>query len=100
MLYPEAIAFAADVREDRMRGEPVVEIIPAGTLLAVRRVAAGTRPDGGTRPAPDLPSRVMPRIRLDTHDGPRVFETASAGRRAREIEERYLGGRHPAAAGA
>jgi hypothetical protein len=100
MLYPEAVAFAADVREDRMRGAPVVEIIPAGTLLAARRVAAGTRPSGATRPAPDLPSRVMPRIRLDTHDGPRVFETASAGRRAREIEQRYLGGRQPAAAGA
>ncbi len=100
MLYPEAIAFAADVREDRMRGAPVVEIVPAGKLVAARRVSAGTRPDGATRPAPDLPSRVMPRIRLDTHDGPLVFETASAGRRAREIEERYLAGRQPALAGA
>jgi hypothetical protein len=98
MLYPEAIAFAADVREDRMRGAPVVEIVPAGKLVAARRVSAGTRPDGSTRPAPDLPSRVRPRIRLDTHDGPRVFETASAARRARDIEERYLGGRQPAAA--
>jgi hypothetical protein len=42
----------------------------------------------------------MPRLRLDTHDGPRVFETAGAGRRAHEIEQRYLGGRRPAAAGA
>jgi hypothetical protein len=100
MLYPEAIAFAADVREDRMRGAPVVEIVPAGHLIAARRVSAGTRPDGATRPAPDLPSRVMPRIRLDTHDGPLVFETTGAGRRAREIEQRYLGGRQPAAAGA
>jgi hypothetical protein len=100
MLYPEAIAFAADVREDRMRGEPVVEIVPAGKLVGARRVSAGTRPDGATRPAPDLPSRVMPRIRLDTHDGPLVFETTSAARRAREIEERYLAGRRPALAGA
>ena len=99
MLYPEAIAFAADAREDRMRGAPVVEIVPAAKLVAARRVSAGTRPDGATRPAPDLPSRVMPRIRLDTHDGPRVFETASAARKARAIEERYLGGRRPAAAG-
>ena len=100
MLYPEAIAFAADVREDRMRGAPVVQIVPAGELVAARRVSAGTRPDGGTRPAPDLPSRVMPRLRLDTHDGPVVLETASAGRRASELERRYLGGRQPAAAGA
>ena len=100
MLYPEAVAFAADVREDRMRGAPVVEIIPAGKLVAARRVSAGTRPDGATRPAPDLPSRVMPRLRLDTHDGPFVFETTGAARRAREIEQRYLGGRQPVAAGA
>lgn len=98
MLYPEAIAFAADAREDRMRGTAVVAIVPAGKLIAARRVAAGTRPDGATRPAPDLPSRVMPRIRLDTLDGPHVFETASAGRKVREIEQRYLGGREPAPA--
>src|SRR5215216_6615036 len=98
VLYPEAIAFAADAGEDRMRGAPVVDVVPAGRLIAARRVSAGTRPDGGTRPAPDLPSRVMPRIRLDTVDGPRVFETASAGRKVREIEELYLGGREPAPA--
>jgi len=98
LLYPEAIAFAADAGEDRMRGAPVVDVVPAGRLIAARRVSAGTRPDGGTRPAPDLPSRVMPRIRLDTVDGPRVFETASAGRKVREIEELYLGGREPAPA--
>jgi hypothetical protein len=100
MLYPEAIAFAADVREDRMRGTPVVEIIPAGKVIGARRVSAGTRPDGAAGPAHDLPSRVMPRIRVDTHDGPRVFETSGAARRAAEIERRYLAGRQPAAAGA
>ncbi|HMJ95543.1 MAG TPA: hypothetical protein VK486_06805 [Thermoleophilaceae bacterium] len=100
MLYPEAIAFAADVREDRMRGAPVVEIIPAGKVIAARRVSAGTGADGSAGPTPDLPSRVMPRLRVDTHDGPRVFETAGAGRRAEEIERRYLAGRQPAAAGA
>jgi hypothetical protein len=96
MLYPEAIAFAADGREDSMRGVPVVEIIAAGKLVAVNRVSPGTRADGAARPGPDLPSRVMPRIRLDTLDGPRVFETASVGRKVREIEERYLRGRQPA----
>jgi hypothetical protein len=98
LLYPGAIAFAADVREDRVRGAPVVVIVPAGRLTAARRVSAGTRPDGSTRPAPDLPSRMMPRIRLDTFDGPRLFETASAGRKVREIEQRYLGGRQAAPA--
>ena len=100
LLYPEAIAFAADIREDRMRGAPVVDIIPAGNVIAARRVSAGTRPDGAVGPAHDLPSRVMPRIRVDTLDGPRVFETSGAGRRAEEIERRYLAGRQPAAAGA
>ena len=42
MLYPEAIAFAADVREDRMRGAPVVDIIPAGN---------GDRAPAASRPA-------------------------------------------------
>ena len=100
MLYPEAIAFAADVREDRMRGAPVVEIVSAREFRGADRVRAGTRPNGSTRPAPDLPSRVMPRLRLDTSMGPIVFETASAGRRARELERRYLGGREPVASGA
>lgn len=99
MLYPEALAFAADVREDRMRGSAVVEVVPAGRIVTATRVSAGTRPDGGRRPAPDLSSRVMPRIRVDTLDGPYVFETAGAGRRAREIHERYAGGREPAVAG-
>ena len=99
MLYSEAIAFAADVREDRMRGAPVVEIIAAGKLIAARRVSAGTRPDGFTRPAQDLPSRVMPRIRLDTIDSPHVYETASAGRKASQIEQLYLGRRQPAPVG-
>lgn len=90
LLYPDALVFAADVREDRMRGAAVVEIVPAASIVAVRRVPAGSRPDG-RRAGPDLPSRVMPRLRVDTMDGARVFETASAGRRARELETRYLG---------
>jgi hypothetical protein len=98
LLYPEAIAFAADAGEDRMRGRPVVEVVPVGRLIGARRVSAGTRPGGATRPAPDLPSRVMPRIRLDTVDGPRLFEIASAGRKVRELEELYLRGRQPAPA--
>lgn len=89
LLYPDALVFAADVREDRMRGAPVVDVIPASAIVAVRRVPAGSRPDGA-RSGPDLPSRVMPRLRIDTADGARVFETASAGRRARELEARYL----------
>jgi hypothetical protein len=96
MLYPGAIAFAADAREDRMRGAPVVQIIAAGKLMRVNRVSPGTRPDGAMRPGPDLPSRVMPRMRLDTVEGPRVFEASGVGRKVREIEELYLRGRHPA----
>lgn len=90
LLYPAALVFAADVREDRMRGRPVVQVIGADDIFAVRRAPAGSRPDG-SRSGPDLPSRVMPRVRLETAEGPVVFEMANAGRRIRELEERYLG---------
>jgi len=94
LLYPDALVFAADVREDRMRGSAVVEVVPAESIVAVRRVSAGSRPDGA-RSGPDLPSRVMPRVRIDTVEGAHVFETASAGRRVRELEERYLAAGQP-----
>jgi hypothetical protein len=90
LLYPEAIVFAADANEDRMRGEPVVEAIPAEAIVGVRRVPAGSLPDGG-RAGPDLPSRVMPRMRVDTTSGAHVFEVRGAGKRAQELEARYLG---------
>jgi hypothetical protein len=89
LLYPDAVVFAADVREDRMRGSAVVELIRAEEIVGVRRVPAGSRPDG-ERAGPDLPSRVMPRLRIDTTTGAFVFETASAGKRARALEARYL----------
>jgi hypothetical protein len=90
LVYADALVFAADVREDRMRGSAVTEVIPAASIRAVNRVPAGSRPDGAAS-GPDLPSRVMPRLRVDTTDGPRFFETASAAKRARELEARYLG---------
>lgn len=90
LLYPDALVFAADVREDRMRGAPVTVVIPADSIRAVNRVPAGSRPDG-VRTGPDLPSRVMPRLRVDTEEGPVFFESARAGRRAEALSERYLG---------
>jgi hypothetical protein len=90
LLFDDVLAFAADVREDRMRGGPVTVVIPADTIRAVNRVPAGSRPDGA-RSGPDLPSRVMPRLRVDTDEGPAFFETARAGRRADALAERYLG---------
>jgi hypothetical protein len=90
LLYEDALVFAADIREDRMRGAPVTVVIPAASIRAVNRVPAGSRPEG-TRTGPDLPSRVMPRLRIDTDGGPVFFEAARAGRRAAELAERYLG---------
>jgi hypothetical protein len=96
LLYPGAVVFAADVREDRMRGGAVTRVIPAQSIVGVTRVAAGTRPDG-SRAGPDLPSRVMPRLRIDTTTGGVVFETAGAARRVRELQARYVDHALPAA---
>ena len=90
LLFEDALAFAADVREDRMRGAPVTVVIPGETIRAVSRVPAGSRPDGA-RTGPDLPSRVMPRLRVDTDAGPVFLETVRAGHRAGTIVERYVG---------
>ena len=90
LVYDEVLAFAADIREDRMRGAPVTVEIAGDTIRAVNRVPAGSRPDGA-RTGPDVPSRVMSRLRVDTDDGPVFFEAARAGRRAQALAERYLG---------
>jgi hypothetical protein len=90
LVYPDALAFAADAGEDRARGRAVVEIVPAEDIRSVRRVPAGSRPDGD-RAGHDLPGRVMPRLRVDTSHGAHVFEIRGAGRRAKELESRYLG---------
>jgi len=86
----DALVFAADVREDRMRGAPVTVVIPGHSILAVNRVSAGSRPQGA-QTGPDLPSRVMPRLRVDTDDGPVFFEAARASRRAEALAERFVG---------
>jgi hypothetical protein len=89
LLWEDALAFAADAREDRMRGEPVTVVIPARSIRAVARVPAGSRPEGA-RSGPDLPSRVMPRLRVETEEGTWYFEAARAGRRAAELAQRYV----------
>ena len=90
LLWEHALAFAADAREDRMRGRPVTVVIPADAIRSVERVPAGSRPEGAST-GPDLPSRVMPRLRIETSEGSWYFEAARAGRRATELAERYLG---------
>ena len=90
LLYEDTLVFAADVREDRMRGAPVTVVIPGESIRAVNRVPAGSRPDGAA--AGRICRRVSCRgLRVDTDDGPVFFEAARAGRRAEELAERYLG---------
>jgi hypothetical protein len=89
LVYEDALVFAADAREDRMRGEPVTVVIPRDSIFAVNRVSAGSRPEG-VRTGPDLPSRVMPRLRVDTDNGPVFFEAARASRRAAALAERFV----------
>lgn len=95
LLYQEALVFAANAGEDKMRGAPVVQFVPAASIIGVRRVPAGTRPDEAAPALPDLPSRVIPRLRVWTEDEAWVFETAGATKRAREIERRYVGSPSP-----
>lgn len=92
LIFSEALVFAADRNEDRMRQQPVVEVLAAGAITGVRRWRPGRQPDGRTA-RPDLPSWVMPRLRIDTTDGARVFESARAGALLAEIERRYLSAR-------
>lgn len=91
LLYSDALVFAADAGEDRMRGRPVTRIMPAASIQAVEPVPAGSRPAGAERGG-DLPSRVRPRLRIDTTTGPVYVETARAARRAGELAGRYVGG--------
>jgi hypothetical protein len=100
LLYPDALVFAADAREDEMRGSAVVEVLPASSVVAVEPVPSRSRADGSRRRAPDLPTMFRPCLRVDTDAGAFVFETSGAGRRAQELASRYARGpAAPAAAG-
>lgn len=89
LVFREALVFAAGRSEDRMRQRPVVEVIPAEQITGARRWGAG-RGAEGRRVRRDLPSWVAPRLRLETADGPRVFESWRAGALLAEIELHYL----------
>jgi hypothetical protein len=89
LLYPDALVFAADDREDAMRGSAVVEVLPASSIVSVEQVPSRSRADGTRRKAPDLPTLLRPCLRVDTEMGAFVFETSRAGRRARELLSRY-----------
>jgi len=89
LVFPEALVFAAGQDEDRMRERPVVEVLTAEGITGARRWRAGRGPDGRTLRR-DLPSWVMPRLRVDTTDGAWVFESSRAGALLAEIEHSYL----------
>ncbi len=89
LIFSEALVFAADRNEDRMRQRPVVETVPSDRITGARRWGAGRQPDGRTVRR-DLPSWAVPRLRLDTAEGAWLFESGRAGALLAEIERFYL----------
>jgi hypothetical protein len=92
-LYPEALVFVADEVVDRSTGEPVVGIVPAGSVTHTRPLAPGTmlapsEPAGRWMRGPLRRFRI-PGFALGTAGGLWAFDCPQGARRAEEISRRY-----------
>jgi hypothetical protein len=92
-LYPEALVFRADDVIDRSTGEPVVGIVPAGSVTHTHPLAPGTmlapsEPAGKWMRGPLRRFR-FPGFTVGTDDGLWVFDCPHGARRAQEISRRY-----------
>lgn len=90
-LYPSGLVFAAQPDEDRFRGEATLREVPRERITGVRRWPAGRDAEGQRQRASDLWQRVIPRVRVETADGPLVFQCRRAKELIAAVEEQYLG---------
>jgi hypothetical protein len=90
-LYPSGLVFAATPDEDRFRKEATVREVPAEAIRGIERWRAGHDADGHRQKTSDLWQRVIPRVRIDTDDGPLVFQCRRAKELIAAVEEQYLG---------
>jgi hypothetical protein len=90
-LYPSGLVFAARPDEDRFRGEATLREVPRERITGVRRWPAGRDAEGRRQMTSDLWQRVIPRVRLDTADGPLVFQCRRAKELIAAVEDEYLG---------
>jgi hypothetical protein len=97
LVYERGLVFAARPIEDKFRDQPTILKLPASAILGVRRIGRGEDADGVVRWR-DAKTRMMPRVRIETRDGPWVLEVRRAGRLIAEIRKRYGMAKSPVAA--
>lgn len=85
MYYPQAPVFS--VKD--ARGKRVREIIPTEGLVGACRLRPGRQLDGSVKRS-GLGSWLVSRVRIDTTEGPWLFQATRSGRVVREIERRYV----------
>ena len=90
-LYPSGLVFAANPDEDRFRREATLREIPAESIRGAERWPAGRDADGHRQKRSDLWQRVIPRVRIETVDGPLVFQCRRAKELIAAVEEHFLG---------
>jgi hypothetical protein len=95
-LHTEGLVFRADATVNRTSGEPVVGVIPAGSVLDSGPLSPGSRITP-SEPAGLWMPRFMRRFRcpgfsVRTRDGDWVFDCPHGQRRALEVARRYSSG--------
>jgi len=94
-LYADALVFRADDAVDRRTREPLVSVVPAGTVTGATPLAPGSKLSSAQRggsPVGRLLGRLAPPgFVVSTSVGPWAFACSRGERRAREVSRRYAG---------
>jgi hypothetical protein len=95
-LHPEGLVFRAEGTVDRSSGEPVVAVIPAGSVLDSGPLSPGSRITPSELAGLWMP-RYMRRLRspgfsVRTREGDWVFDCPHGAKRADEVSRRYASG--------